>query len=80
MNRKGLQDPPRAYAVKPVSADQEAARSRFAPADNLFDAIRADVERLGGIDFQSLHRLRDKEPPFSDLDEDWFNDETYKPE
>ena len=41
---------------------------RFAPADNLYDAIRADVEPIGGIDFEPLLRDRDNEYPFNDLD------------
>jgi hypothetical protein len=44
--------------------------ARFAPADNLYDAIRSDVAPLGGVEFMPLIRHRDSEPPFSDIDDE----------
>jgi hypothetical protein len=41
---------------KPVSDPDEIAADRFAPADNLYDAIRADLKAIGGIDFEPLPR------------------------
>jgi hypothetical protein len=79
---KSLNDPARAYANKPGSADlnRAAASVRFAPAENLYDAIRLDVGPNGIDDFEPLLRHYDSEPPFSEIDEDWFDDEAYKPE
>lgn len=76
---KGFNDPARAYAVPPT-ADRLPARVRFAPADNLFDAIRLDVGPAGIADYEPLLRQYDREPLFSEIDEPWFDDETYKPE
>ncbi|HTT96466.1 MAG TPA: hypothetical protein VMF58_00325 [Rhizomicrobium sp.] len=78
---KGLNDPARAYANKPVAADEGLSASiRFAPAENLYDAIRLDVGADGIDNFEPLQRHYDNEPPFSEIDEDWFDDEAYKPE
>ena len=79
---KGLNDPTRAYAAKPAATETArlSARIRFAPADNLYDAIRQDVGNEGIEGFEPLLRHYDREPPFSDIDEDWFDDETHKPE
>jgi hypothetical protein len=79
---KGMNDPIRAYATKPdaIVADRLPARVRFAPAGNLYDAIRQDVGSDGIEGFEPLRRHYDKEPVFSEIDEDWFDDETYKPE
>jgi len=54
----GLSDPARAYATKPVSRDSDhaAARVRFAPAENLYDAIRLDVGSDGIEGFEPLSR------------------------
>jgi len=54
----GLSDPARAYATKPVSTDSDraAARVRFAPAENLYDAIRLDVGSDGIEGFEPLSR------------------------
>jgi hypothetical protein len=81
MNR-GLNDPARAYVKGPSSADTDlvSARARFAPAENLYDAIRLDVGSDGIDDFEPLLRPYNSEPPFSEIDEDWFDDEAYKPE
>ncbi len=49
--------------------------ARYAPADNLYDAIRADVAVLGGIDFQPLRRVQESEYPFNDIDWNPFEDE-----
>ena len=78
----GLKDPARAYVNKPGSADSDRvdARARFAPAENPYDAIRLDVGHDGIESFQPLFRTYDREPPFSEIDEDWFDDEAYKPE
>jgi hypothetical protein len=78
----GLDDPARAYANRPGSADSErvAARVRFAPAENIYDAIRLDVGPAGIDGFEPLFRHYDREPPFSEIDEDWFDDEAFKPE
>ena len=54
--------------------------ARFAPYDNLWEAIRADVAPLGGVELEPLRRLLDEELCFSELDEDWFDDENYKEE
>lgn len=51
---------------KPVQHSPE----RFAPADNLYDAIRADVAPFGGVEFMPLLRQRESEPPFSDIDDE----------
>jgi hypothetical protein len=56
------------------------SKARFAPADNLYDAIRFDIGPNGIDDFEPLPRQYDREPPFSEIDEDWFDDETRKPE
>ncbi|HEY1836470.1 MAG TPA: hypothetical protein VGG36_02345 [Rhizomicrobium sp.] len=79
---KDLHDPARAYVKKPAPADADrlSARIRFAPADNLYDAIRHDIGRNGIEGFEPLQRHYDREPPFSEIDEDWFDDATYKPE
>jgi hypothetical protein len=69
-----LNDPARIYvhqSVTPTAADAV----RFAPADNLYDAIRSDVAAIGGIDFRPLSRHVDSEPPFNDIDESPFDDE-----
>jgi len=78
----GLNDPARAYTKKPSSTDSDraTARARFAPAENLYDAIRLDVGSDGIDGFEPLSRHYDREPPFSEIDEDWFDDEAYKPE
>lgn len=78
----GLNDPARAYAKKTNTADSEraAARVRFAPAENLYDAIRLDVGQDGIDGFEPLLRHYDREPPFSEIDESWFDDEAYKSE
>ena len=78
----GLNDPARVYANKPslVDSDRVAARLRFAPAENLYDAIRLDVGSDGIDSFEPLQRHYDRVPPFSEIDEDWFDDEAYKPE
>jgi hypothetical protein len=79
---KGLHDPSRAYANKPASADPDRmpARVRFAPAENLHDAIRLDVGTDGIDGFEPLLRHYNNEPPFSEIDEDWFDDEAHKQE
>ena len=45
------------------------AAVRFAPAENLYDAIRLDVGHDGIKGFEPLSRLYDREPPFSEIDE-----------
>ncbi len=81
MNR-GLNDPARTYVKEPSPADTDpvSARARFAPAENLYDAIRLDVGSDGIDDFEPLLRHYNSEPPFSEIDEVWFDDEAYKPE
>ena len=49
---------------------REQSPARFAPADNLYDAIRADVAPFGGVEFVPLLRSRESEPPFSDIDDE----------
>jgi hypothetical protein len=63
----GLHDPTRAYAKKPAPGDANRvpARVRFAPADNLYDAIRHDIGPNGIPDFEPLERHYDRVPPFS---------------
>ncbi len=60
----GLNDPARAYKNKPGSATLElaSARVRFAPAENLYDAIRRDVGSHGIDGFEPLIRHYDREP------------------
>ena len=43
---------------------------RFAPADNLYDAIRADVAPFGGVDFHFFERQVTSLYPFSDVDDE----------
>jgi hypothetical protein len=64
----GFKDPTRAYAHKPAANRAQDELERFAPADNLYDAIRADVESIGGIDLEPLLRDCSREPPFNDID------------
>jgi hypothetical protein len=68
----GFNDPVRSYAAKHATQLTGLPKQdlRFAPADNLFDAIRADVAPLGGVEFQPLLRHSEREPPFSEIDED----------
>jgi len=47
----------------------DRAVARFAPAENLYDAIRLDVGHDGIDGFEPLSRLYDGEPPFSEIDE-----------
>jgi len=49
-------DPARTSGHKPVPTPCEINLGRFAPADNIYDAIRADVKALGGVDFEPLPR------------------------
>lgn len=50
--------------------------ARFKPADNLYDAIRFDVEPLGGVEFEPLLRQRVRElPDFSDPEYGTYDDE-----
>jgi hypothetical protein len=79
---KGFKDPARAYTKKPapMDGDRLPAHMRFTPADNLYDAIRLDVGAEGIDGLEPLSRHYDREPPFSEIDEDWFDDETHKPE
>jgi plasmid stability protein len=48
----------------------EKLLERFEPADNLYDAIRADVSSVGGVEFQALDRFYSRELPFSDVDDE----------
>lgn len=64
----GLEDPARAYVHRSAVGSPASDIERFAPADNLYDAIRADVESLGGVDLEALQRDRSREPPFNDID------------
>jgi len=51
----GAADEPQAYRDDPLA--------RYAPADNLFDAIRFDVERFGGgFYIKPLKRYRHRSP------------------
>ncbi|HUJ02046.1 MAG TPA: hypothetical protein VLW75_00295 [Rhizomicrobium sp.] len=59
---QGLADEPREFA--------RDAKLRFAPADNLYDAIRSDVSQLGEYEFQPLTRQCSRDLPF-------FNDPDY---
>jgi len=61
-------EPSRAYAQAPAVDTMDRERARFAPADNLYDAIRADVAPIGGVDFLPLFREGSREPPFNDID------------
>jgi hypothetical protein len=71
-SKNGLADEPREF--------KHDSKVRFAPADNLYDAIRHDVGPNGIEGFEPLSRQYSREPPFSEIDEDWFDDETHKPE
>jgi hypothetical protein len=64
----GFEDPARAYVHKSAINSPTSDIERFAPADNLYDAIRADVESLGGVDLEPLQRDRSREHPFNDID------------
>ncbi|HXM00682.1 MAG TPA: hypothetical protein VN932_12190 [Rhizomicrobium sp.] len=44
------------------------SKVRFAPADNLYDAIRSDIAPLGQFEFMSLARDRERGIPFFDPD------------
>lgn len=74
MNNKGFSDPRRAYSQAPAAGKKRAV-DRFAPADNLYDAIRGDVAPVGGIDLHRFERDVSSEPPFSDIDWDPNDDE-----
>jgi hypothetical protein len=50
------------------------AKTRFAPADNLYDAIRSDVARLGDFEFVPLARQYTSDPPFFN-DPDFYDQE-----
>jgi hypothetical protein len=71
--------PKNALAGEPREFKHDS-KTRFAPASNLYDAIRLDVGKDGIEGFEPLSRQYDREPPFSEIDEDWFDDETHKPE
>jgi hypothetical protein len=71
---KGLNDPARAYIAKPAAADSDDAKVRFAPADNLYDAIRSDVGPNGIAGFQPLRRHYVREAVLGEINEDWFDD------
>ncbi len=46
------------------SKNDDSASARFAPADNLYDAIRFDLASTGGFDdFEPLQRWRAKAEP-----------------
>lgn len=57
----GAADEAQAYRDDPLAL--------AAPPDNIYDAIRAEVERLGGgFKFEPLLRVYDRDPPdFNDL-------------
>jgi hypothetical protein len=69
----GFEDPASPYAHKPAANPTKDEFERFAPADNLYDAIRSDVEPIGGVDLEPLLRDRSREYPFNDID--WPPDE-----
>jgi hypothetical protein len=69
---RDFQDPARRYV--PAEKITMPVAERFAPADNLFDAIRADVAAIGGVDFEPLRRRYDSELPFNDIDENPFEE------
>lgn len=56
----GVQDEPREFVRDP--------KTRFAPADNLYDAIRFDIAHLGEFEFRPLERDRERGIPFFDPD------------
>jgi hypothetical protein len=56
----GVQDEPREFV--------RDAKARFAPADNLYDAIRFDIAHLGDFEFRPLAREYTREDPFFDPD------------
>ena len=58
-----------------ASVYRDDPKARFAPADNLYDAIRADVAAIGGVEFQPLRRTYGRELPFNDIDWNPFDDE-----
>jgi hypothetical protein len=61
-NADSMQDEPREFV--------HDARARFAPADNLYDAIRADIAHLGEFEFRPLGRQGAMRIPFFDPDAD----------
>jgi hypothetical protein len=57
---RGLGDEPREFVGD--------SKARFAPADNLYDAIRFDITPLGEFEFSPLGRDRQPGIPFFDPD------------
>jgi hypothetical protein len=61
------QHPPGAHQEEPREFVPES-KARFAPADNLYDAIRFDIAPLGEFEFMPLERNRERGIPFFDPD------------
>ena len=57
---RSLHEEPRDFA--------QDSKVRFAPADNLYDAIRSDIAPLGEFEFIPLARDRKRGIPFFDPD------------
>jgi hypothetical protein len=64
----GFNEPASPYVRKSEAGPEDSELARFAPAGNLYDAIRSDVEPIGGVDLEPLLRDRSGEPPFNDID------------
>jgi hypothetical protein len=74
-------NPDKDSVLKPASSLADESReflhdpkTRFAPASNLFDAIRADVATLGDYEFMPLARQYTSDPPFFN-DPDFYDQE-----
>ncbi|HTQ14377.1 MAG TPA: hypothetical protein VMH86_10915 [Rhizomicrobium sp.] len=61
-----MQDEPREFA--------RDSKARFAPADNLYDAIRFDIANLGDFEFKPLDRQYSRDLPFVN-DPDFYDQE-----
>ncbi|MEI9888511.1 MAG: hypothetical protein WDN08_18820 [Rhizomicrobium sp.] len=52
-------------AADEAQAYRDDSLARPVPPDNLYDAIRAEVDAVGGVEFEPLRRLADREPPLA---------------
>jgi hypothetical protein len=65
--------PPHSLHEEPRDFVQDS-NARFAPADNLYDAIRFDVANLGDFEFMPLGRQYSSDLPFFN-DPDFYDQE-----
>lgn len=68
--RRTTDERPRGPSEKQSRSPSEETLQRFAPADNLYDAIRADVAPFGGVEFFWFERPVTSLYPFSDVDDE----------